>query len=297
MAGTLKEFSDQLADVVEAASASVVTVSARPGKPATGTAWEDGIVVTSSHAVVDEEHITVTDSAGDHPATLAGRDNASDIAVLRVEGLAATPAARGGAARPGHIVLALGRGGDLRASVGHVVSTSSRQHGWRGGLDGLVLSDAHLYEGFSGGPLVDAEGKLVGLNSWFYGRGSTRTLPVEAAEQLVKSLVSHGRVKQPYLGVGTQPVFLDPDAAKQAGQDRGLMVIGVEANSPAARAGVLQGDTLVGIDGEAVAGMRQLFRALQGVEVDSEHTLRIVRAGAVTDVKVTVGERQDSPEE
>ena len=173
---------------------------------------------------------------------------------------------------------------------------NSRQRGWRGGLDGLVLSDAHLYEGFSGGPLVDAEGKLVGLNSWLYGRGSTRTLPTDAVERLVKNLVAHGRVKKPYLGIGTQPVFLDADAATAAGQDRGLMVIGVETGSPAARAGLLQGDTLVGMDGQPVAGMRQLFRALQEIEVDTEHTLRVVRAGAITDIKVTVGERQESQE-
>ena len=294
MAGSLKEFSDQLADVVAAASASVVTVSARQGKAASGTAWEVGSVVASSHAVVDEDHITVTDAAGDHPATLVGRDNSSDLAVLKVDGLAATPAIRGGEARLGGIVLAIGRPGDLRASVGHVVATSSRQHGWRGGLDGLVLSDAHLYEGFSGGPLIDAEGKLVGVNSWFYGRGSTRTLPVDAVERLVRSLVAHGRVKKPYLGIGTQPVSLDAAAAGLAGQDRGLMVIGVETDSPAARGGILQGDTLVGIDGESVGGMRQLFRALQAIEVDSEHTLKVVRAGAITDVAVTVGERQET---
>ena len=297
MSGTLKDFSNQLADVIEAAAPSVVTVAARPGRPATGTAWQDGVVVTSSHAVVDEEHITVSDAAGDHPATLAGRDSASDIAVLRVEGLKSTAPAQGEAPRPGHVVLAVGRGGDLRASVGHVVSTNSRQHGWRGGLGGLILSDAHLYEGFSGGPLVDTDGNVIGLNSWYYGRGSTRTLPVDAVDRVVKSLLAHGRVKKPYLGIGTQPVLLDAEAAKQAGQDRGLMVIGVEADSPAARAGVLQGDTLVAIDAGAVAGMRQLFSALQAMEVDSEHTLRIVRAGAVVDVKVTVGERTESPEE
>jgi len=296
MASILKDFSNQIAEVVEAAAASVVTVAARPGRPATGTVWRDGIVVTSSHAVVDQEHITVSDGAGEHVGSLAGRDVASDIAVLRVEGLKATATAKGDAPRPGHVVLALGRAGDLRASVGHVVSTSSRQHGWRGGLGGLILSDAHLYEGFSGGPLVDAEGKIVALNSWYYGRGSTRSLPFEAVERLVSSLVAHGRVKKPYLGIGTQPVLLDPEAARLAGQDRGLMVIGVESDSPASRAGVLQGDTLVAIDADAVAGMRQLFGALQSVEVDSEHTLRIVRAGAVMDLKVTVGERDESPE-
>jgi S1-C subfamily serine protease len=293
MSGTLKDYSDQLADVVERASGSVVTVSARRGKPASGTAWAEGLVVTSIHAVVDPDNITVSDAAGDHPATLAGQDGASDLAVLKVEGLTAPAGPRGGGLRPGSIVLALGRPGDLRASAGHVVSTSSRQHGWRGGLEGLILSDAHLYEGFSGGPLLDAEGRVVGLNSWYYGRGTTRSLPVEAAERLVGSLVAHGRVKKPYLGIGTQPVVLAADIAGTTGQERGLMVIGVEEGSPAVRAGILQGDTLVGIDGSRVGGMRELFRALQAVEVDSQHTLSVVRAGQVTEVSVTIGERAD----
>ncbi|HEY8739351.1 MAG TPA: S1C family serine protease [Candidatus Dormibacteraeota bacterium] len=296
MAINLKEFSDQLAAVVESASASVVTVSARPGKAATGTVWDDGVVVTSSHAVVDEDQITVRDGAGDHPATIIGRDNGSDLAVLKVEGLKAAAAKRGGTVKPGHVVLALGRPSELRASVGYVVSTESLQRGWRGGLDGLVLSDAHLYEGFSGGPLVDAEGNLVGINSWYYGRGSTRSLTVESTDRLVKSLRAHGRVKQPYLGIGTQPVFLSAEAAAKAGQDRGLMVIGVEAGSPAARAGLLQGDTLVGIGEQSVAGMRDLFRALQALEIDAEQTLRVVRAGEVTAIKVKIGERAEPGE-
>ena len=291
MANTLKDFSDQIAAVVESAAASVVTVAARRGKAATGTVWEDGVVVTSSHVVVDAENITVRDAAGDHRATLAGRDNTSDLAVLKVEGLAARPLARGGVARTGSVVLALGRPADLRASVGHVVSSESRQSGWRGGLEGLVLSDAHLYEGFSGGPLVDAEGKLVGLNSWYYGRGSTRSLTADAADRLVRSLLSHGRVKKPYLGIGTQPVFLAPEAAQKAGQDRGLMLIGVEEESPAAGAGLLQGDILVGIDGDAIAGMRDLFRSLQGIEVDTAHALKVVRGGEIKELTVTVGER------
>ncbi|MGI8609950.1 MAG: S1C family serine protease [Candidatus Dormibacteria bacterium] len=294
MANTLKDYSDQLAAVVESTAGSIVTVAARAGKAATGTVWEDGVVVTSDHAVHDEENIIVRDGAGEHKATLAGRDSASDIAVLRVEGLAATPAERGGAVRTGSVVLALGRAADLRASVGHVVSTESRQSGWRGGLDSLVLSDAHLYEGFSGGPLVDADGKMVGLNSWYYGRGSTRSLTVEAVDRVVKSLLSHGRVKKPYLGIGTQPVFLAPEAAQKAGQDRGLMVIGVEEGSPAAAGGLLQGDILVGIDGQTVAGMRHLFRSLQGIEVDTEHKLRVVRGGEIKELGVKVGERAEA---
>ncbi|MEA2682068.1 MAG: serine protease Do [Chloroflexota bacterium] len=297
MANNLKDYSDQLAAVVEKASASVVTVSARQGRAATGTVWEDGVVVTSSHAVVDEENITIRDADGDHAATLAGRDPGSDLAVLKVDGLKATPASRGGDVRPGNLVVAVGRPSELRASVGHVVSLESRQRGWRGGLEGLVLSDAHLFQGFSGGPLVDAEGAVVAINSWYYGRGSTRSLTVAGADRLVKSLLAHGRVKKPYLGIGTQPVRLGAETAGKAGQEYGLMVIAVEAGSPAAAGGILQGDTVVGIGEQQVAGMRDLFRALQALEVDAEQTIKVVRAGELKDVKVTVGERAEAQED
>jgi len=293
MANGLREFSDQVAALVEAAAASVVSVSARPGKPASGTVWEPGVVVTASHAIIDEETITVRGATGEHPATLVGRDNGTDLAVLRVEGLDAAPLKRGEALRTGDIVVALGRPAHPRASVGHVVSTSASQRGWRGGLSGMILSDAHLYEGFSGGPLLDADGNLVGFNSWYYGRGSTRSLTMEAVAPVVASLATHGRVKKPYLGIGSQPVSLDPEAAAAAGQERGLMVIGVEPASPAAEAGMLQGDTLVGIDERSVTGMRDLFGALRAVEVGSTHSVRVVRAGTIHDLNVTVGERAD----
>jgi S1-C subfamily serine protease len=291
---TLQEISDGLVATVEAAGAGVVEVRARRGRSATGIVWDKDHVLTSSHSIENDEEITVAQGDKEAKATVVGRDGASDLALLKVEGLGATPAERASGAdlKPGQLVLAIGRPGELQATFGAVVSTRSRQRGWQGsGAEGLVRTDAALFQGFSGGPLVDASGKVVAINSWYYGRGDTKALPIEAAARIAASLATHGRVKQPYLGIGTQPVYLADEVREAAGQSSGLMVISVEAGSPAAVAGVLQGDTLVGIGGTSVEGMRDLYRALKGLDVGSKQTLQVVRAGEVKNLEVTVGER------
>lgn len=293
MATSLNEISDGLAAAVETAGKSTVTVTARRGRAASGIVWDKGIVLTSSHVIENEDEIGVDDDDKEYRASLVGRDAASDLAVLKVEGLDAPAAARSTSARVGELVLAVGRASELRASLGVISAVRSRQRGWRGGgLDGLLLTGARLYQGFSGGPLVNAAGEVVGVNSWYYGAEDTKALPVAIADRVAQSLVAHGKVKQPYLGIGTQPVYLPDDLRGKVGQDTGLMVISVETGSPAATAGVLQGDTLVGIDEAGVTGMRELFSALRGIEVGSEHSLKLVRAGTLTEAKVKVGERE-----
>lgn len=294
MADTLSAFSEELAGAVETAGKSTVRVTGRRGPGASGVVWGDGLVLTSNHVLEADENVGVSDGDKDYTATVVGRDAATDVAVLKVEGFGANAAARAGSLKVGELVLAVGRPSDLRATLGVVGSLSSGQRGWRGGgLDGLVLTDAQLYQGFSGGPLVNARGEVVAINSWHYGQGTTKSLPVAIADRVAKSLVADGRVKHPYLGVGTQPVYLPEEVRGKVGQDAGVMVISVEPGSPAATAGVLQGDTLVGIDGVQVTGMRSLFAALRNVSVGSSATLKLVRAGALTEVKVNVGERNE----
>lgn len=295
LANTLNEFSNDLAAAVEAAGKGIVQVVGRRGSAASGVAWGDGLVLTASHVVEADEGITINDGDKEYSATVAGRDPGTDLAVLKVEGLTAAAARSDAPLKVGELVLAIGRPSDLRATIGVVGSLKSGQRGWRGGgLDGLVLTDAPLYQGFSGGPLVNARGEVVAINSWHYGQGTTKALPVATAARVAQSLVTHGRVKQPYLGIGTQPVYLHDDVKGKVGQDSGVMVISVEAGSPAQTAGVLQGDTLVGIDDQPVTGMRSLFAALQGLDVGSSHTLKLVRAGEVKEVKVDVGERDEN---
>ena len=293
---SLEEISDAMAAVVEAAGKSVVTVDARRGRSASGVVWGDGKVLTSVHVIESDEGIQVLDEGGSRPATLAGQDHVSDLALLAVEGLAGPAADRGssGALKLGSLVLALGRPRELQVSLGTLGSLAASRRSWRGaGLEQLIQTDATMYGGFSGGPLLDSTGKLVGINSWYYGRGTTRSLPVEQADRVASSLAAHGRVRHAYLGVGTQPVYLSEASKGDLDQESGLMVISIDAEGPAAKAGVLQGDTIVGLGETRVSRMRELFHALRQLEVGSAQPLKVVRAGEVKDLQLTLGERPE----
>jgi S1-C subfamily serine protease len=293
---TLQEISDAMASVVDQGGQSVVSVGARRGTPTSGIVWTDGQVLTAAHGIHNEEGIQVGTGGGTHPATLLGHDSGSDLALLKVDGLKAPVAGRGdsSAVKVGSLVLALGRPGELQASLGTVASLSARVRGWRGGgLEQLIQTDATMHHGFSGGPLLDSSGKVIGINSWYYGRGNVRALPVEAADRVARSLQEHGRVKHAYLGMGTQPVFLAEALKAQLNQDSGLMVISVDADGPAAKAGVLQGDVVVAIATHQTARMRELFHALRQLEPGSTQALRLVRAGEVKEVQVQLGERSE----
>jgi len=293
MAVSLKDFSSELAEAVERASQSVVRINARRGRAGSGIVWDDGLVVTADHVVENEDEIQVT--AGDRTvkATVVGRDPGSDLAVLRAEGLGAPAFPRGSSAglKIGHLVLAIGRPNGLQATMGMVSSLGSPR-GRGGELERVIQSDTTLYPGFSGGPLVDADGRVVGLNSWHYGRGISVSIPIEAATRIVDSLKTHGRIKRPYLGIGTQPVRLADPVKGKANQEGGLLVLNVEPNSAAAKGGVLQGDIIVALGGKPTPHLNELFQALRTLEIGSNQTVRIVRAGEVRDISVTVGERE-----
>ena len=134
---------------------------------------------------------------------------------------------------------------------------------------------------------------MAGINSWNYGRGISRALPVETAETVAKSLMAHGRIRRAYLGVGSQPLRLANPAAAQVGQDQGLLVVSVDAAGPAAKAGLLQGDVILAVDGTAVRHLDDLFGALRSLELGSSHTLRVLRAGEARDLAFTAAERAD----
>jgi S1-C subfamily serine protease len=292
--GSLEQFSEDIAAALEKVGPSVVEVHARRGRGASGIVWGPGLVLTSDHVLQRDEGITVGAAEGELPATIAGRDGASDLALLRVEGLAAPGFERGGGLKLGNVVLAVGRPGSLQATMGVVGRLDASFRGWGGsGTDGLIETDAELRHGFSGGPLADAAGRVAGVNSWYYGRGTTRALPLEAADRIAKSLQEHGRVRHSYLGIGTQPVYLAEAARAEAGQDSGLMVISVEDGSPSGQAGVAQGDIVIGLGEHRVARMRELFVALRRVEPGSAVPLKLVRAGKVATIQVTPTERAE----
>ena len=291
---SLLDLSRDIEALVERSGPSVVTIDARRGRAATGLIWGQGFVLTAEHVLEHDDEIKLTIGTTTIAASVAGRDPSTDLALLKAEGLSASPIARGrgAAARAGQLVLALGRAGQLQVTLGIVTGLSGAYRSWRGGqTERLIETTAELLPGFSGGPLLDAEGRAIGINSWNYGRGLSRALCMETAERIVESLRTHGRIRRAYLGVGTQPVRLPEGLAGQLSQKTGLLVVTVEPDGPAARAGFLQGDTVVSLDGNPIRQLDDLFNAVRGLEVGSTHAVRVIRAGEPKDLSVTAAER------
>ncbi len=296
--GALLALSDDLAGAVERAGASVVAVNARQRVGSTGVHWRPGIIVTADHTIERESDLTVTLADGaTAPATLAGRDPNTDLAVLRIEGTNGTAATIGTGAslKVGHMALAIGRAGDgVSASLGVISALAGPWHTGRGGqIDRFIRADVTFYPGFSGGPLVNAQGEVVGINTSGVSRSMGLTIPSETVNRVVDTLLTKGRIARGYLGISLQPVRL-PEALKTAlGTDAetALIVVSAEPNSPADAAGMMIGDVLISLDGKPVAEAETVQGILAPEMVGKTITARIARGGVPTDVQVTVGER------
>lgn len=293
----LRSLSDALASTVEAAGPAVVRLEARPRLPASGIVWSaDGIIVTAHHVVERDEKIRIGLADGRTcPAVLIGRDPTTDLAVLRADAgpLNAATWAPTDELGVGHLVLALGRPGEtVQATLG-IVSALGKS--WRtpagGEVDRYLQTDLVMYPGFSGGPLVDAGGRVVGVNTSALLRGVSLALPVATVRGVVETLLAHGRVRRGYLGVGIQPVRLPSGLAQEVGQETGLLLVQVRPESPGEQAGLLLGDTIVTLDGQPVPHHDALLALLSGSRVGTIVPVRIVRAGQVQDLSVTIGER------
>src|SRR5262245_11271030 len=207
--GLLGKLSEELAGAVDRASQSIVTIHGRRRMSASGIAWPDnGIVVTADHVLEREEDIAVTLPDGQRAAAqLVGRDPGSDVAVLKIPGVTLTPAGIAPIGlKVGHFVLAVGRpGGNTMASFGVVSAIGGAWRTARGGvIDGYIRADVTLYPGFSGAPLVDAQGKVVGLLSSHLAGGQAAAIPAPTLSGIVQTLLSSGRVRRAYLGITSQ---------------------------------------------------------------------------------------------
>lgn len=293
----LTAFSDALASAVETAGTGIVRVEGRRRLPATGIVWSaDGLIVTAHHVVERDDNIGIGLGDGQTAiATLVGRDPTTDLALLRapLSGMAVPQWVDGSEVRVGHLALALGRPGhSVKATLG-VVSAVKKD--WRtpagGQMDYYLQTDALMFPGFSGGPLVDIAGRFVGLNTSAVLRDATLTIPAGTIRRVVDALAAHGRVKRGYLGVGAQTVRLPKAVADQVGQTTGLLLGSVEPDSPAERSGLYMGDTLLSLDGQPTAHLDDLLALLSGDRVGKTIPARILRGGQVTEIQVTIGEQ------
>jgi S1-C subfamily serine protease len=285
-----QKFSDSLAAAVEKAAQSVVSVAARHHVPASGIVWSaDGEILTADHVLQQDDNIGILLPDGKTTtAKIVGRDAASDLALLKIDagGLTAPELVESGV-KVGHLVFAVGRPDGLQATLGSVVAVGGAVHTRRRHFSAYIQTDVTMYPGFSGGPLIDASGRILGLNSSALVRGASLAIPASEAKAVADALRRDGHVKYGYLGIGTQPVELAEKLATQLGQPTGLMVISVEKDSPAEKGGLLQGDVLVGLDGEAVADIYDLQATLGPGTAGKTIPAKVVRGGEIKELKVT----------
>jgi S1-C subfamily serine protease len=297
MANVMGDLSAALAQTVDAAGPAVVRVEGRRRIPASGIVWSaEGVIVTANHVVKRDENITVGLPDGQAvKAAVAGRDPSTDLAVLRAE---ASELAAAGHHQDdlavGHLVLALGRPGrTVQATLGIV---SALGDSWRtpmgGPVDRYLQTDVVMYPGFSGGPLVNAEAQVVGLNTSALLRGVSLTLPSATLSRVVDTLLAHGRMQRGYLGVSTQPARLPAAVKEELGQETGLLIVSVEPDSPADQGGLVLGDTIVGLDEATVRHHDDLLAALGADRVGVKTPVKIVRGGEIHTLNVTIGERK-----
>jgi S1-C subfamily serine protease len=296
----LTNLSNQLADAVQAAGAWTVRVQARRGPPASGIALAADLVLTADHVVdpAREDSIRIGLPDGSEVGgSVVGRDPATDLAILRIASGSLSPAkAAQGDPRTGSLALVVGRPGrEPSASLGLITGLAGPARTRRGGLlERFIQVDAVMYPGFSGGPLVDADGAVLGMITSGLGFGGPAVaIPWSLAAQLAETIGKHGKVPRGYLGVGSQPVTLSAQARElTGGQERGLLVVQVADGGPAAVAGFLQGDILVRLDGTPVTNADDLQGLLGPNRVGSAVTAAIIRGGELRDVNVTVGTRE-----
>jgi len=297
MSNPLTDFSNGLTSAVEKAGASTILVDARKRYPASGIAYAEDLVLTADHVVTREEDIKVGLPDGKTlTATLAGRDPGSDLALLRLTEKVLSPAKTSDDVKVGQLVLALGRPNNagMQASWGIVTAISGPARTSRGGLlDEYLQTETTPYPGFSGGPLVNTEGEVLGLNTSGLTRGSSLTIPIKVAWRIADALAKHGTVKRGYLGVRTQPVEIAEAARKalQREQGQGLLVLWLEEAGPAEKGGLLVGDILVAISGQPVGDPDDLFAALNSDTVGKSIAVEVLRGGRPETVQVTVAER------
>ena len=296
---TLDNFSNDLAAAVERGGAGTVLVDARHRYPASGIAYAADLVLTADHVITrdDNLHIATADKKS-LAVTIAGRDPNSDLALLRLSEKALAPAkVSEAAAKVGQLVLALGRPSNegVQASWGIITAIGGPARMGRGGLlEEYFQTETTSYPGFSGGPLVNTSGEVLGLNTSGLARGLALTIPVKLAWRIADALAKHGTVKRGYLGVRTQAVDI-PESARKAvkrEQEHGLLVLWLEEKGPAEKSGLFVGDIIVAISGQAVGDPDDLFAALNGDVVGKSIAVEILRGGKPETIQVTVGERK-----
>jgi S1-C subfamily serine protease len=292
----LTDFSNELADAAAKAALSVIQVQGRR-QPVSGVIYAPGVVVTTTRALRREDRLHVRGDGDAVEAELAGWDPATGLAILKAPALKGSPiAVAKQAPRVGNLALALARSwsNGLTVSAGVVsIIGGPLQTGRRRAIDQIIRTTAPMHEGFAGGAFVDTGGALLGITTASTIRGLGVVIPTAIAWSTAQHLLEHGGLKRGYLGIAGQPVRL-PESQRIGEVEEGLLVVAVNADAPAARAGILVGDVILAADAQTIGSPEELLDWLTGDRIGKAATLRLLRGGRPTEVSVTIGERRAS---
>jgi S1-C subfamily serine protease len=298
METVLSSFSNELTNLVQRISPSVVAVHARRHFPSSGLHWGQDLVVTADHTIAREEDIRVTLPDGKSvTASLLGRDPGADLAVLKVPGLGPA-AALNTQEKPvlGEFALVVGRSPDsgANASLGIIGAASGPWRTWRGGrLEHYIRLDAMLYPNSSGGAVVNSRGSILGIATSALSRVAGLAISAPDITQITKQLLEKGYVPQGYLGVGVYPVAIPDNLKSKLSPENatGILILNVEKGSPAERAGVLLGDVLISLDSTPIGKIEDLQTFCASGVIGKSVNARLIRAGALIEKSIVAGER------
>jgi S1-C subfamily serine protease len=285
---------DSLSGCVTAGAAITVGlhVQSRRGRLLrTGTLWQPGIVIASEQGLPQDDAEAVLPGGERRPAVFAGRDPGTNVAVFRVEGVAAAPPPR---SEPtlGMLVALTGSDGEgaATARLGMVHQVGPAWTSMAGGrIDQLIRLDARLSAAEEGGPVMDGTG-LLGMST-LGPRRRVLVIPGATIDRVLVPLLEQGRVPQGWLGLSLHPVAIPASLQKSAGGEAGLMVVSLAPGGPAEQAGLLPGDIVVAVDGEAATHARAVAQALSAKAVGAAITLSLLRGGEAKTLPATIGAR------
>jgi S1-C subfamily serine protease len=295
--------SNAFAEATEKAGAYTVAVHTEARGSSSGVIWRPGIIVTAEHALPRDEEIQVTLASGKVAgAKLRGRDPSTDIALLKCEEAgAAAPLGDSGSLKAGQLALVVGRtraSGPV-AALGCVSLVANERRMWGGAaIAPYVRLDVALQRTAAGGAVLNANGQVVGFATPKLAPAGALALPVTTVNRVVDALLAKGRIPRGYVGLGLQPVRL-PESLREVLQRRektAAIVLDVEAEGPASKAGVVIGDILIGLNGKPVMRLEDVHAHLHGEQIGKTVTAEFLRGGVRREASIVVGERPNGGE-
>lgn len=299
MAKVWQQLSKEISQAVEEAGKSIVAIDGRSGHTSSGIVWRRDSILTAAHAIRHETNIAVIFAPGRSAiARLAGRDRGTDIALLKLDEEVEIQPAQFGETKSlslGDLGVAVARTrrGNLVASAGIISGLMGEWQVSRSRIDQFIRPDLTLYAGFSGGALVDAAGHILGLNTSGLLRGKAITIPSSTVTRVAEEIAAKGHVARPYIGLVMQPVQIPESLQKKAAvaTGAGLLVMHVEAGGPSDAAGLMLGDILLDIDGQAFNDLDDVHEALARKSPDQDVKTSVIRGGQHLSLTIRIGER------